>query len=401
VRKHSFGNSVRVEFLVEQQEFSSLEQEWEDLYNHCPRATPFQSWEWLYSWWEYYGEGYRLQLITVRNAEGLLVGILPFTTESRQGFSRLLFVGSGQSDYLDIIVRAGWEDTVLEAGVQALEQIGTWHVADLQLLRPDALVWGIFQRWVGLRTCVWQDNCPVIEVKPWDELLLDLKKNRRSAVRQTLRRATTDGLHRKEAHAKDTKQAALRLVALHREAWQDRDIGLEHLTQRFEDFTIAAADRMASRGLGSISEFWEDGEVLVSSFLIFGRDACGIHIMGASQKALQRYQWSSLCIWDAIDVAHSKNKTYLDLLRGDEPYKLRWSSRIIPTYRLILGRHWTIGAPYAGYHVLRSRAKLWTRSDSAPQWIKNAPDKYRTLRHGRNRFMSKVRERLRISPSQQ
>jgi hypothetical protein len=35
--------------------FAELEEEWEDLHCRCPRATPFQSWTCLYSWWEYYG----------------------------------------------------------------------------------------------------------------------------------------------------------------------------------------------------------------------------------------------------------------------------------------------------------------------------------------------------------
>jgi CelD/BcsL family acetyltransferase involved in cellulose biosynthesis len=53
--------------------FAELEEEWEDLYRRCPRATPFQSWTWLYSWWECY----ELRLITVRNSRGLLIGIFP------------------------------------------------------------------------------------------------------------------------------------------------------------------------------------------------------------------------------------------------------------------------------------------------------------------------------------
>jgi lipid II:glycine glycyltransferase (peptidoglycan interpeptide bridge formation enzyme) len=98
------------------------------------------------------------------------------------------------------------------------------------------------------------------------------------------------------------------------------------LTQRFEAFTVAAAERLAYRDLGGISEFWQDGEVVISSFLVFGRDFCGTYILGASQKALQRYQWSSLYIWDAVEVANGRDSSYLDLLRGEEPYKLRWSS---------------------------------------------------------------------------
>jgi hypothetical protein len=40
-------------------------------------------------------------------------------------------------------VRAGWEDKVLESGVQALKRLECWRVADLQQLGPGAAAWGI------------------------------------------------------------------------------------------------------------------------------------------------------------------------------------------------------------------------------------------------------------------
>jgi CelD/BcsL family acetyltransferase involved in cellulose biosynthesis len=391
--RHS-DDLLRVEILEEPQKLALLEEEWKDLYHHCSQSTPFQSWAWLYYWWEYYGEGYELRLVTVRNDEGLLVGILPLMLERRAGFGRLLFVGTGISDYLDVLVRTGWEDKFFEAGAQVLESMGSWRIADLQQLRPDAAAWGILWRWDRPRIHVWQDSCPIIEVKPWDELLASLSRNLRSTVRRAVRRAAADGLHRKIADATDTKRATQRLVALHREAWQERNINPEHLTQRFEDFIVAVAERMASQELSSISELWQDGEVLVSSFLMFTRDSCGTYILGASQKALRQYQWSSLYIWDAVDIARSENKSYLDLLRGEEPYKLRWSSKTISTHRLILGQHRIAWIPYAGYHALRSRAKLYARSESAPQWIKGALNKYRALRRGGKRWAKKVRGQL-------
>ena len=294
---------------------------------------------------------------------------------------RLLFVGTGLSDYLDVIVRAGWEDKDLESGVQALKKLGCWHIADLQQLRPEVEAWGIRRWWDGPRIGLRQDSCPVVEVKPCDELLASLSRNLRSTVRRALRRAATDGLQRKLADASNIKHAAERLVAWHREAWQGRDIGPGHVTQRFEAPTVAATQRLAYRGLENVSEFWQDGEVLISDFLMFGRDYFGSYILGASQKALQRYQWSSLYIWDAVEIAHIGDSSCLALLRGEEPYKLRWSSRIIPTDRLILGQHRTARIPYAGYHALRPRAKLYAGSRSAPLWIKSAVGKYRTLRH--------------------
>jgi hypothetical protein len=113
---------------------------------------------------------------------------------------------------------------------------------------------------------------------------------------------------------------------------------------------------MTVRELGGISEFWRDGEVIVSDFRVSGRDFIGTYMLGASREALQHYQWSSLYIYYALNIARSKNCGYLDLLRGEEPYKLRWSSRISPSHRLILGRNLVFWAPYAGYHALRLKA---------------------------------------------
>ena len=42
--------------LEHTRDFLALEKEWEDLYQNSPLVTPFQSWAWLYSWWELYGE---------------------------------------------------------------------------------------------------------------------------------------------------------------------------------------------------------------------------------------------------------------------------------------------------------------------------------------------------------
>lgn len=361
------------------QDFAALEEEWEDLHRNAPLATPFQSWAWLYSWWESYGEGHELRLVTIRDG-GLLVGLMPLMLEPRGGLGRLLFIGTGLTDYLDALAREGWEDEVSKAGARALGQINSWQVADLQQLRPEAAAWSIFRRWSGPQVRIWQDSCPVIDVKPWDELVVSLSRNHRSTVRRALRHAQTDGVHCEVAGEASVKQAARRLVALHREAWQGRDISHEHLTPRFESHIIAAARRMTARGLGGISEFRRGEEVIVSDLWVSGHDFLGTYMLGVSQEALRRYQWSSLYIWDAVNIARSKNSSRLDLLRGEEPYKLRWSSRTIPNYRLILGRNPIFWSPYVGCQVLLSRVKRYARSEDSPQWLKRAAAMYHAKR---------------------
>ena len=373
---------LRTDVLRSAEEFAALEEEWVDLYHDSAQATPFQSWAWLYSWWESYGEDYELRLVTVRDGRGLLVGLAPLMLEYKRGFSKLLFVGTGLTDYLDVLIRERWEDQVSEVLVRTLGEIDSWRVADLQLLRPDAAAWGICRHWDWPQLRLWQDSSPVVDVRPWNELLQSLSSNLRSTVRRSLRKFEADEGRCELARVDDAEAAAKRLVRISREQWRERwlETGPEHWTSRYESLMVAAASRMTARELGGISEFWLEGEVIISSFWVSGRDFIGTYLLGASREALQHYQWSSLYIFDALNIAHSKNRRYLDLLRGEEPYKLRWSSRISSSHRLILGRNLAFWVPYAGYHALRLKAKRYVQSENAPRWIGRAITEYRALR---------------------
>ncbi len=94
-----------ITFVRDTQVFAALEKEWEDFYRDSPLSTPFQSWAWLFSWWESYGESYELRLVTVRNHEGLLVGIIPLMLERKLGFRRLLFIGKITHGHVDLLAR--------------------------------------------------------------------------------------------------------------------------------------------------------------------------------------------------------------------------------------------------------------------------------------------------------
>jgi hypothetical protein len=310
----------------------------------------------------------------------------------RGNLGRLLFIGTGPTDYLDVLVREGWEDKVCEARARALRQMDLWRVAALQQVRPDAAAWGIFGQWNGLRTQVWQEGCPVIDVKPWDDLLMSLNKNHRSTFRKALRRAEADGIRSSVVDADGAEEAARKFVAVSREQWRDHPLtGPEYWTQRFEAHLETTAQRMTACGWGKTSELRRNAEVVISTLMNFGREFVGTYMIGASQEARQRYRWSSLYISDAANIARSRGSSHLDLLRGIEPYKLRWNSREVQNHRLIWGRGPLLWGAYAGYHAVRSKAKQYARSENAPPWAKHAASRYSALRNKGVRYVKQDR----------
>ncbi len=372
-------------------EFASLKEEWDALYGSCPSATPFQSWQWLYSWWEVYGEGSQLRLVTLRDGDGLLVGLLPLIVRS----GRLLLLGDSTSilyrhvmtPYKDVLVRERWEEPVAQAAACALKEMDGWRVADFLELMPQAAAWEIFRRWEGPKTSVRITDYFLIRAGSWDELLSSLSRNLRSQVRRTLRRAEGDGLRCEPADAESAEQAARRLVDLHRELWRGRRIDPEDLTPRYEAFMETAARRMSARGIGRISEFWRgEEEVLVSQFLVFDKDFVGVYVLGASQEASRRYQFMTLCNWDALNVAGSRNGAYVSWMQGTSRDKLRWADEVVGSQRAILSRGRASWILYAGYPILRDRyytlrseAQVYVHSEAAPRWIRYATERYYAL----------------------
>lgn len=360
--------------------FAALESEWNDLYLHSPRATPFQSWAWLYSWWESYGANHRLRLVALRDEGGLLVGLMPMMIRRKGGLAKLLFIGSGQSEYLDVIARGGWEDDVVRACSQTMPDLGPWRVADLHQIRPEALAWRLFKDWPGPRAAVWQATCPIIEVAPWEEMLAPLSRNLRSMARRSIRRAESDGLVPRLADADRVERAAERFMELHREMWEGRGIAPEHITGRFEAHIKSSARRMTEAGVGGVSEFWRDGEVIASHIVVFGGGSVGHYLSGATQDALGRYQMSSLFVWDGANLARERGEARYDFLRGEEAYKMRWRPKAVPNHRVILGGNPVLWAPYAAFHTLHSKARRFADSEDAPPWIQKAKETYKLAR---------------------
>ena len=120
-RRPSAAGQVLTTTVVDQdREWRGLAREWNELLANSASDNPFLTWEWLDAWRTHVGRLDRLHVVTVRDGERL-VAIAPLCSAAT-GFgplSRTTFLGTGPagSDYLDLIVRRGYEpDAVAEIG---------------------------------------------------------------------------------------------------------------------------------------------------------------------------------------------------------------------------------------------------------------------------------------------
>jgi CelD/BcsL family acetyltransferase involved in cellulose biosynthesis len=136
--------SIAVECVDDPVSLRSLRGEWHDLFCRCPRTTPFNSWDWLFSWWQAYGGGRQLRVVLVR-LDGTLVGIAPLyigqeKTSLRTPCRVMRFVGDGtfDSDHLGFLIDPSREDEVMRQFEDWLRRSGDWDVLALREIDGDS-----------------------------------------------------------------------------------------------------------------------------------------------------------------------------------------------------------------------------------------------------------------------
>src|SRR5262249_38681811 len=94
-------------------ELVALRPQWSALWDRCAEATPFQSPEWLLTWWSYLFGGGEMCAIAVWRDEQL-VGLAPlFIWGNENEPRRISPIGAGVTDYLGFLL----EDEIASEGV--------------------------------------------------------------------------------------------------------------------------------------------------------------------------------------------------------------------------------------------------------------------------------------------
>lgn len=221
---------ARVDVVDDAREFAALGRQWNELLQASGADCPFLTWEWLHAWWTHLRGASRLRLLTVR-AGTSLVAIAPMVvTHGRFGlFSRLQFLGTGSagSDYLDVIVRRGWE----EEGVRAIAASLQHHGIALQLKHlPVASASSMLRAHLG--PAGWTSKtseiavCPFIRLEghTWDTYLATLGAAHRANVRRRTKALSRQfRVHFAAAGTETERREALEaLASFHAQRWTGR-----------------------------------------------------------------------------------------------------------------------------------------------------------------------------------
>jgi CelD/BcsL family acetyltransferase involved in cellulose biosynthesis len=323
--------------------FAALRDQWGDLLKSSAGCNPFLTWEWLYAWWMHFGGTDRLRLIEVR-AGSQLVALAPLRLVSAplDWFSRLEFLGTGEagSDYIDVIVRRGREEDVVEALADYVASESL--TLRLRHLPPASIAVQLARRLqsAGWVSCSADDGtCPFLDLRghTFESFISTLGASHRANVRRRLRalKGRFDvRLHRVAQHA-ERRSALAALAKFHAQRYANRGGSTAFsspVAQAFhEEATWRALDdgwlRMYVLTLNSQTAavmycFSHGGRFF---FYQHGYDPVfASHSVGLVLMAL------------TIEAAIDEGASEFDLLWGTESYKSLWArhSRVLQRVEL-------------------------------------------------------------------
>ncbi len=302
---------MEVTFITTTEALAATEPEWLDLWRRTPDATPFQSPMWLLPWWRHFGSD-RLSVVAVRQS-GRLLALAPLYVVRDEDESLGLILGTGNSDYLDVL----GDGDVMKAVAQIDCQM--W---DLQQLRPSSPL---------LRAALpqgWSDH--VEDQEPC--LVLSFEQQ----VASTHFRKKLRYYHRSLERCGPLSFADVchdnldlfmdALFALHGARWQRRGMpGMlaDDVVQQFHrDAARAMLDAGALRMYGM-----RVGARVVAVFYGFAAQGTVYYYLSGYDPDLEKLSPGTVIVAHAIQQAVRDDSTAFDFLRGAEEYKYAWGAK--------------------------------------------------------------------------
>lgn len=333
------------------QSFADALTPWETVLASDPHATFFSTPAWLQTWWKHKGAGREPLFLQVRDGDRV-VGFGAFVVDAVPVGQAVLFLGSGLSDYADVLAVEGADRrSVVFAVLDYLAGGFGQALFDLQEIPETSPSLPFVRQWLSGRQARWaesvQDVCPIVALPTVAEAYhKELKKSFLADVRRGERRLRERGEVLIVDHVRP----------------EDGD--WQALKEQMSDLQ---SQRMRTKGeiplwRGPLGDFVKDvlaatdaaGKLRVTGVYLDGRmiayELCFLHnrTIYAWSRAFDEEHRNTgpgkIALLHLLETGIGQGYRTFDLLRGEEPYKDLWTNGQVRNSRVMFVLQPSLGA---------------------------------------------------------
>lgn len=341
------------------EEFELLKPEWNNLVSKS-ESTIFQTFEWNRVWWDYFGEGKELHIAIIYHAD-LLVGIVPLFLDTvqflnRRLYSCLRFIGStvsqprgenlmgiiAYSDYLDAIIRPGYEASAYERLLQHFQNIERdFDEIILDEVPEDSsichhMVPALEEFGYNYSTEVCSAS-PVIDLNcSWNEYLNNMSKKSRYNARRNLKMSTKpshkvfDILEIEEPD--EVVPVYDEMVKLHQQRWNNLGYPGTFAEERMYEFLKKISTVFYQKGWlqfkMAVPSEGGDECVAIDMILKFGDRVYMLHRAMDDESPYTQDSPGNVLLYRLLKEIADGGVKIFDFLRGVQEFKMRTADKV-------------------------------------------------------------------------
>jgi CelD/BcsL family acetyltransferase involved in cellulose biosynthesis len=301
---------MNTEVITDPEKLEALSPAWFDL---C--KTPFQTPMWLLPWWRNFGSN-DLSVIVSRSGDEIdAIAPLYILRDDDSDESLGLFLGTGISDYLDVI---GDASRVIDEMSKLNCQL--W---DLQQLQPSSSMLNVALPDGFSENVEDQEACPILPLTTFETLGSTHFQKKLRYYRRQLERTGDVRIETPTAETLDDLLTAL--FDLHAARWKRRDLPGLLADDATQQFHRDAARRMLDAGLLRMYATRID-ERIAAVFYGFALNGIVYYYLSGYDPALEKLSIGTILVAHAVEQAVRDGATTFDFLRGAEEYKYAWGA---------------------------------------------------------------------------
>jgi len=331
-------NNSTVRVIADLEEFKSLAGVWDSLLQECgDENSIYLTHEWLFTWWQHFGEGKELHILLVERDHHVIAIVPLMKTECKALFVRIHIletIGATNDNHIGIIPPENRQEAMAALLPYLEKALSTNLVLQLRLVPGDSQNLDLLRRQVALppsalfiqvRTMTLAPY--VVLNKTWEEYFRSLSLNTRANLRRRLRLLeNSHTVELKEYTADSLGDGLSQFFELHRRRWQS--VNMEHTfsNPKMEEFYRDVSNHFLKRGWLRFSCLMVDGKIAsaVWSF-VYNRKFYGA--TAARDISYAKHSVGNLHYMYLIKDGIERELREYDFLQGEEPYKFHWTSR--------------------------------------------------------------------------
>jgi len=341
------------------QQWAKWRDAWDDLLSNSTafEARIFLSYEWLTTWWRFFGCGLqsvecglgnrKLLVIAVADGRHLLAAAPLFVSHSPiLPFVRIVkFIGNGNADYGDFLVRKGCEEVTQRIWLWLFAHTSLWHSIALHELPEGSEAISSLQRFNlpdGFRaTVLVGEVCHRVPLNSengsWRErasksLREQLKRRERQIWRNFKVQFQT------ATNCREVETILPQLFALHRLRWGQLGQTGVFIFPKVRKFHQEFAREALNRHWLRLHWLTLDNVIAAVYYAFKVGNYSGFYTCGFN-PSFGRYSVGKVLLAKVIDEAEREGAKVFDFMRGDETYKAEFGTVTQRNFHLFVWRN--------------------------------------------------------------